>query len=300
VFKMGDQLTFFGIPTTAEVVVNVASVPHRSPFRYPGGKTWLVPRARQWLKSQLNRPRILVEPFAGGAIIGLTAAFEELVDHVVLAELDENVGAVWKTILGGKAISLADRILEFDLTHENVLDVLGRSYDNVFDRAFQTILRNRTQHGGIMADGASLIKNGENGKGLRSRWYAETLARRLRNIDKIRHRITFVAGDGLEVMRQHINRPEVVFFIDPPYTAGGASGKRAGTRLYKHFQLDHNAVFATASKVAGDVLLTYDDAPDVRRLATQYTLHFKPIAMKNTHHARMTELLIGKSLAWIN
>ena len=23
--------------------VNVASVPHRSPFRYPGGKTWLVP-----------------------------------------------------------------------------------------------------------------------------------------------------------------------------------------------------------------------------------------------------------------
>lgn len=24
-------------------VVNVASVPQRSPFRYPGGKTWLVP-----------------------------------------------------------------------------------------------------------------------------------------------------------------------------------------------------------------------------------------------------------------
>ncbi len=24
-------------------IVNVASVPQRSPFRYPGGKTWLVP-----------------------------------------------------------------------------------------------------------------------------------------------------------------------------------------------------------------------------------------------------------------
>lgn len=23
-------------------IINVASVPHRSPFRYPGGKTWLI------------------------------------------------------------------------------------------------------------------------------------------------------------------------------------------------------------------------------------------------------------------
>jgi hypothetical protein len=30
-------------------VVNVSTVPHRSPFRYPGGKTWLVPRVRDWL-----------------------------------------------------------------------------------------------------------------------------------------------------------------------------------------------------------------------------------------------------------
>lgn len=27
-------------------IVNVASVPQRSPFRYPGGKTWLVPHIR--------------------------------------------------------------------------------------------------------------------------------------------------------------------------------------------------------------------------------------------------------------
>lgn len=27
-------------------VINVATVPLRSPFRYPGGKTWLVPRIR--------------------------------------------------------------------------------------------------------------------------------------------------------------------------------------------------------------------------------------------------------------
>ena len=34
---------------TSKTIVNVASVKHLSPFRYPGGKTWLVPRVREWL-----------------------------------------------------------------------------------------------------------------------------------------------------------------------------------------------------------------------------------------------------------
>jgi len=36
--------------------VNVASVPLRSPFRYPGGKTWLVPQLRSWLLAELSEP----------------------------------------------------------------------------------------------------------------------------------------------------------------------------------------------------------------------------------------------------
>lgn len=294
---MHEQLSLFGTPANDDVV-NVASVPHRSPFRYPGGKTWLVPRVRRWLKSQGKRPAVLVEPFAGGATIGLTAAFEGLAERVVLAELDDRVGAVWKVILDGQANSLAQKILEFEVTRENVCEVLKQDYLAPLDRAFQTILRNRMQHGGIMADGASLIRNGENGKGLRSRWYAATLARRIRDIDQIRDRIAFVSGDGLQVMREYIHRRDAIFFIDPPYTAGGSSGKRAGARLYAHFSLDHSALFSLASKAAGDVLLTYDDAPDVRKLATDYALEVKQVAMKNTHHERMKELLIGKSLAW--
>ena len=36
-------------------VVNVATVPHRSPFRYPGGKTWLVPFIRHWVTQMARR-----------------------------------------------------------------------------------------------------------------------------------------------------------------------------------------------------------------------------------------------------
>jgi len=283
----------------SEYVVNVASVPQRSPFRYPGGKTWLVPRVRQWLTSLDACPTILVEPFAGGGIIGLTAAFEELAEHVVLVELDEQVAAVWQTILGGDANWLADRILSFDLTDDNVRSTLARGDGGVREQAFRTVLKNRTFHGGIMAPGATFIKHGENGKGLKSRWYAETLASRIMAIDRIRNRFTFVCGDGIEVMQEYARRKRAVFFIDPPYTAGGTNGKRAGTRLYSHHELDHERLFGIAERVAGDVLLTYDDTPDVRELASRHSFEVECVAMKNTHHAKMMELLIGRSLSWL-
>ena len=105
-------------------IVNVASVPQRSPFRYPGGKTWLVPRIRQWLTSLPIQPAEFIEPFAGGAIVGLTVAAEGLAGHVTLVELDENVAAVWQTIIHdeGGGEWLAKQIVNFELTHESVLE----------------------------------------------------------------------------------------------------------------------------------------------------------------------------------
>lgn len=290
-------MSFFS--TSAENhVVNVASVPQRSPFRYPGGKTWMVPRVRRWLASVSSKPSVFVEPFAGGGIIGLTVAFEGLADHVVLVELDRQIAAVWETMLCGDAEWLAERILKFDVTHKNVSAILNKETRRTRDEAFRTIIKNRTFHGGIMAPGASLIKYGENGKGLKSRWYPETLAKRIIAIGRMRDRFTFICGDGVEEMRRYSRRKRAAFFIDPPYTVRGIRGKRAGSRLYTHHVVDHDRVFFVAQRVAGDVLLTYDDAPDVRDLADRHGLDVEPVAMKNTHHAKMFELLIGRDLSW--
>jgi DNA adenine methylase len=68
-------------------VVNVASVKQRSPFRYPGGKTWLVPEVTLWLSRKHRRPGHFVELFAGGGIVGLTVAAEGLADHVTMIKL---------------------------------------------------------------------------------------------------------------------------------------------------------------------------------------------------------------------
>jgi DNA adenine methylase len=272
--------------------VNVASVPQRSPFRYPGGKTWLVPYIRSWLANKKNTPCVLVEPFAGGGIVGLTAGFEGLAEHVVLVERDPNIAAVWNTILGGQAKWLGDQILNFDLTRENVTRVLRREPATQRERAFAVILRNRVQRGGIMAEGAGLVKTGENGRGLNSRWYPETLARRIQEIAEVRERFSFMEADGFEVIRRYADDESAAFFVDPPYTV-------ASRRLYAHWQVDHRALFEMLAKAKGDVLMTYDNTREIAALATEFKFDTQAIAMKNTHHAKMTELLIGKDLSWL-
>ncbi len=279
--------------TEKPVIVNVASVPMRSPFRYPGGKTWLVPRVRQWLQGLRRKPSIFVEPFAGGGIISLTVAMEYLAERVVMVERDPNVAAVWRVILHGDAEALIERILTFRMTRERVVTELSREPNSTEERAFHTILRNRVQRGGIMAPGASLVKNGEKGRGIASRWYPETLATRIRNIVEHRHRIEFIEDNAFAVIPCYLKRASVAFFIDPPYTAGG---KSAGSRLYLHNAVNHQHLFELMSRAAGYFMMTYDDATEPRSLADQFGFVTEEIPMTNTHHATMQELVITNTL----
>ena len=64
-----DLLDVEPFPMSPIPAVNVACVPQRSPLRYPSGKTWLIPHVRAWLGSLCTPPELLLEPFAGGAIV---------------------------------------------------------------------------------------------------------------------------------------------------------------------------------------------------------------------------------------
>jgi DNA adenine methylase len=217
--------------------------------------------------------------------------FEGLTDRLLLAEIDENVAAVWKTVLNGHAQKLIEKIGQFEVSQESVRALLNKPPKTLLDRAFATIIRNRVQRGGILAPGASLMKHGENGRGLASRWYPNTLQKRIEGISLRRASITFIEGDGIEWMRRNADQADAVYFIDPPYTV-------AGRRLYAYSEVDHEELFRIASELRGDFLMTYDDAEPIRDLAARLGFDTHIVAMKNTHHRVMHELLIARSLVW--
>jgi len=243
------------------------------------------------------QPTMLIEPFAGGGIISLTALFEGLVSRAVMAEIDEEIAAVWQSVVNGHSEWIAQKILSFDLTKEAVVQEISENKADPKEKAFQTILKNRTFHGGILASGSGFLKYGENGKGIRSRWYPATLAKRFRNLARISSNILFRQEDGLAVIKEYSQWERVVFFIDPPYTAGK---KKAGKRLYSHHSIDHERLFTLCESVHGDFLMTYDDADEVKGMARRHGFQMRLIPMTNTHHATMEELVIGKDLSWMD
>lgn len=229
----------------------------------------------------------MIEPFAGGGIISLTSVAEGLVDRAVMVEMDRGVAALWSVILGDHRW-LERRILSFRPTRGNVIRILRSTDCSRRELAFRTIVRNRFNYGGIIAAGATLIRSGESGMGLSSRWYPETIAARIEEIASMSDRLRIIHGDGLDVMAR-CRSGRAVFFIDPPYTEGG---KRAGRRLYDHNDVDHGRLFRLASTTKNGVVMTYGYSREVLGMARRHGLRARRIPMMSGHHAIMRELVI--------
>ncbi len=274
-------------PLSSVPVVNVATVPQRSPLRYPGGKTWLIPHVRRWL-AEIPSPACLLDPFAGGGIVSLTAVMENLVERSVMIDLDRDVAAFWRAALEHTSDLIA-RIDGFSLTRTSVRRLSSAPLSDVVSHGFRTLVLNRTRRGGVLAPGASFTKRGENGNGISSRWYASTLQKRLQEISTCADRIAFYEGDGIRAMEVLAQTPGIAMFVDPPYTAGG---KRAGSRLYAHNDVDHERIFQVLAGSEAEFMMTYDDSPEVVALIHKHGFHAAHVAMKNGHHDILPELII--------
>ncbi|MDB6066848.1 MAG: class adenine-specific methyltransferase [Pedosphaera sp.] len=234
---------------------------------------------------------MLVEPFAGGAGISLAAVHENLVDKAVFAEIDDDVAATWKTVLNGEANWLAAQIISFRISRKKVTKIIAQEPRTLRRQAFRCLLRNRTSRGGVITKGAGLIREGEDGKGIGSRWYPETLAKRIKTISSLKSKIEFNQVNGFRLIGKYLRSKQVAFFVDPPYT-------KAACRLYKHWHIDHEELFKLLCRAKGAVLMTYNDTAEIRELANRYGFQFRRISMRTTHHENKRELMIAKHFRW--
>jgi len=278
-----------------DLAVNVSQVPQRSPFRYPGGKTWLIPTLRRWLNSLASDKRKkFVEPFAGGASASLLAVMENFSEKAFFTELDSEVARVWDNVLSDDGCELAERVKRFKISKlaTNRLFTHVANGAELSEKALAVLVRNRIQRGGVLAPGAGRLKNGENEKGLASRWYPTTISERLAAIYAERERLSFTNEDGFELLKRFQNDTKAVAFVDPPYFV-------EGKRLYSHWQIEHRTLFAVLKEFKGDFLLTYDDAPLIHTWIEEFDYQVVAVKVKTAHHTKKRELLIGRNLDWL-
>ena len=69
-----------------------------SPLRYPGAKRRLSGYIAEALVLNRLRPKLLVEPFAGGASVSLELLSRKLVDSIAIGERDPLVASFWKIV----------------------------------------------------------------------------------------------------------------------------------------------------------------------------------------------------------
>lgn len=242
--------------------------------QYPGRKCWFLRHAAKYFR--IHPCQTLIEPFAGSGLVGLSLLHAGIIDRLVLVEKDERMICLLEGLLDDP--TLADRYVAFSCTTANVKGLL-RSEKSAFRYLVQSRCSNRAKFDG----------------GLRTvideRWCRDMVVRNIRRVYALRDRITVVESDGLEVMRQYSDDPNVGCFADPPYSADAIS---KGHTMYRHHKLNHQKLFSILAGWRGPWLLTEDNSPMVRSLALCYRFRSKRVEMNTSDNRKTTELVLRR------
>jgi DNA adenine methylase len=193
-----------------------------SPLRYPGGKGKLAAYVGRLIAAQPSRPNIYVEPYAGGAGVGLRLLFDEYVDEIVLNDLNPGVAAFWRTLFAEPDCLIARvrkcRLNVREWHRQRAIYDNGGSDEQL---GFATLYLNRTNRSGIL--GARPIGGlRQTGRWkLDARFDREMLSERIRRLATYATRVTVLEEDGAEVVARYLGTPGVFIYADPPYLSQG-------------------------------------------------------------------------------
>jgi DNA adenine methylase len=238
-----------------------------SPLRYPGAKRRLVGYISKILHLNSLHPKLFVEPFAGGASVGLQLLNDNLVDKIALGEKDPLIAGFWKTVFKDPKW-LIERIEEIDISVENWKYFKENSFRSHRDRALACIYLNRTSFSGILAPGAGPI-GGYSQKSehkIDCRFPVRTIIKRIQQAASLGDRVLFVDNAGWERTIRKVEalgyrRKEVFYYLDPPFY-------EKAKRLYTHsFQEEeHLNLRDFLVRLRKPWLLSYDPAEPVLKM----------------------------------
>ena len=211
---------------------SLAAMRYQSPLRYPGAKSGLTSVIMDIVGAAgrvLGRPRLFVEPFAGGASTALRLAGAGYAERILLADADPLVARFWQ-------VAAADTDWLIDRMHDEPVTLDRWDYWRAWtprradDReiAVKCLFLNRTTFSGILHGRAGpLGGRAQNGRyDIGCRFNKEAIERRLRFVGDLyrANRLVDVwckdwektLGDVAEYYPQLLP-DRVIAYLDPPY-----------------------------------------------------------------------------------
>jgi DNA adenine methylase len=237
-----------------------------SPLRYPGGKRRLSGYVAAALKLNKLKPKLFVEPFAGGASVALQLLADGVVEKIALGDRDPLVASFWNVVfhdhkwLVEQVENISVTIKDWERTRKSLPKLKTDR-----ERALACLFLNRTSFSGILAATAGPIGGKEQASEYKvdCRFPRETLVRRIKAVAELRNDVAFISrGTWRETMKKVGEKgykpADVFYYLDPPFYA-------KAERLYRFYfkKPGHTALHDAFVKVKSPWLLSYDVAQTI-------------------------------------
>ncbi len=256
---MSDQPS---LPLAQPMMRHEASIV--SPLRYPGGKRRLAGYIAEALQLNGLRPKLYVEPFAGGASVAIQLLSDGYVEQIALGEKDPLVASFWQTVFGDH-----EWLVEQLQTIEPTLELWQRLRTSQprtrRGRALKCIVLNRTSFSGILNDRAGPI-GGRAQTSIHTidcRFARTNVIKRIQQIARLADRVVFVRQADWrkvvdEVLQLGYTSVDLFAYFDPPFYA-------KANRLYRYYFSDteHRKLCDRLTDLPANYILSYDAAQPI-------------------------------------
>ncbi len=241
---------------------------HFTPLRYPGGKGKLAAYVKEIIRVNNLFDGEYVEPYAGGAAIGLELLFHEYVSKIHINDLSGPVYSFWRAVLN-ETDELCRLVRNTKLTvasWKRQKAIFSNPDDHSLTQlGFATFFLNRTNRSGILNGG---VIGGQDQTGpwkIDARYNSTELVFRIESIAKMKRRIKLTQRDALSLLRSGLRKwPEkTLIYLDPPYF-------EQGRKLYYDFYRpdDHVTLarFIDAHMKGSNWIVSYDNVSPIKKL----------------------------------
>lgn len=264
-----------------------------TPLRYPGGKAKLAPFIKAVLEKNGLCDAHYVEPYAGGAGVGLSLLFTDYARHIYLNDISYPIYCFWDTVLNNVEY-IARRIHDVRVTpvswRKQKCILTSHKEHAPCEVGFALFFMNRTNRSGIL-NGGMIGGNDQSGKWkIDARFSRAALIKRIENIAEYRDRITIQNMDAMAFMQMMIRKlPRRSFiYLDPPYYENGS---RLYTDYYQH--ADHECIAKYMhTGVSQPWIVTYDNVGEIRKLYSERRTVIFSLNYSANSHRKGTEVMV--------